>query len=88
MNRYRLVIKNKLKDKDGTLMGDADVETGVIRINKNHRKHKKDKAELASTIKHEILHIKHPKMTEKEVYKRSAKTKLSSSEKRALLAKL
>lgn len=39
----------------------------------NVRKHKGDKKELADTIKHELMHAKHPKMHEKTVYKRTAK---------------
>ncbi len=86
--RYKIQIKNGLKDSKGALMGDSDIVTGKIRINKNHNKHKKDSSELASTVKHEIMHVNHPRMTEKEVYKKSAKTKITQGEKRKLLAKL
>lgn len=52
------------------------------------KKHRGDKKELASTIKHELLHVKHPKMTEKEVYKKSAKTRIKPKEERSLVSKL
>lgn len=68
-------------------MGDADKNTGKIRINLSHKKHK-DKKELASTIKHELMHIKHPKMWEKTVYKKTCKKRITPSERVRLLAKL
>lgn len=88
MRKYKIKKKNRLRDSKSSLYGDFDEKTKTIRINMKKREHKKDKAELASTIKHEMLHAQHPKMTEKEIYKRSAKTKLTQKEKRRLLAKL
>lgn len=67
-------------------LGRMDTETNVIEVNK--KAHKGDMKELASTVLHETLHVKHPKMTEKEVYKASAKTKIDPDERRALLARL
>ena len=84
--KAKIRIKNGLRDRIGVKLGDSDTRTGIIRINK--KAHKKDKRELASTIKHELLHVKHPKMTEKNVYKKSAKTKISVGEQHKLLAKL
>lgn len=60
--------------------------SGKIHI--NVKKHKGDKAELASTIKHELMHVKHPNATEKEVYKATAKTKIPPAEQNKLIAKL
>ena len=60
--------------------------TGKIEI--NLKAHKGDKRELASTIKHETLHVKHPKMTEKDVYKKSKKTAIGPVEQAKLLSKL
>lgn len=63
-----------------------DTRTGQIEI--NVKAHRGDKRELASTIKHELMHVKHPKMTEKEIYKRTAKTKIDPREQAQLLSKL
>lgn len=67
-----------------------DPNTNKIQINvKSHKKNGKlDKAELASTIKHEIMHVTHPKRTEKEVTKLTAKTKIPLAEQHELLKKL
>lgn len=80
--KYKIGVNNKMKGA----LGRMDPNTNRIEI--NVRKHKGDKAELASTIKHEIMHVKHPKMTEKEVYKRTAKTKIPEGEQKQLLSKL
>lgn len=85
--KYKIVVKNGMKDKSGVILGQMDPNTKKIKINVKARAHK-DKRELASTIKHELMHVKHPKMTEKEVYKKTAKTKISESEQRDLLKKL
>lgn len=87
MKKPKIKIKNGLRDSKGVLFGDAEKNTGKIRINVKHRKHK-DPAELASTIKHEIMHVRHPKMTEKEVYKRTTKTKIPKKEQKKLLKKV
>lgn len=80
--KAKISINNKMKGN----LGQMDTKTNKIEI--NVKAHKGDKAELASTVKHELLHVKHPKMTEKEVYKASAKTKIDPDERRALLARL
>ena len=77
-----MVVNNKLRGRYGQI----DMKTKKIEI--NVKAHKGDKAELASTIKHERLHLKHPKMTEKDVYKKSRKTKLSFGEQQKLISKL
>ncbi len=84
--KKKISINNKLKGA----LGQMDTKTNKIQINvKKHKKNGKlDKAELASTIKHELMHVKHPKMTEKEVYKRTAKTKIPLKEQSKLIAKL
>ena len=80
------VINNKMRGSYGR----TDTKTNKVEINlKAHKKHGKlDRAELASTVKHELLHVKHPKMTEKEAYKKSRKTKLSFGEQQKLLSKM
>lgn len=80
--KAKIVVNNKLKGA----FGDMNPKTNEVRI--NVKKHKGDKAELASTIKHEMLHVKYPKMTEKEVYKKSRKTKMSEKEQNKYLSKL
>lgn len=65
-----------------------DTNKVEINVRAHRRKGKVDKAELASTIKHELMHVKHPKMTEKQVYKRTAKTKIPYAEQQKLLSKL
>ncbi len=84
--KAKFVINNKMKGDFGAMTP----KTNKIEINlKQHmKKGKLDKAELASTIKHELLHVKHPKMAEKEVYKKSAKTKIPPMEQHKLLSKL
>lgn len=82
-----IVVNNKLKG----VLGESEFKKGNIPTGKvmiNVKRHHGDTAELASTIKHELLHVQHPNMTEKEVYKRSAKTKIPPQEQSKLLAKL
>lgn len=85
--KYKIVVKNGMKDKHGLILGQIDPKTKQIRINASAKPHK-DKRELASTIKHEMLHAKHPKMTEKQVYKNSKKTSITPQEQSELLKKL
>lgn len=84
--KAKLSINNKLKGAFGQM--DPDTNKVQINLKKHYKKGKLDKAELASTIKHELLHVKHPKMTEKDVYKKSAKTKIPPKEQYQLLAQL
>lgn len=65
-----------------------DKKNRATRVEINVKAHKGDRAELASTIKHELMHVKYPKMTEKQVYKKTAKTKISPEEQQRLLVKL
>lgn len=81
------IIKKKLKGALGMTHFDKKNKPTKIEIHVKHKQHK-DKAELASTIKHEIYHAKHPKATEKETYKATRKTKISPSEQAQLIAKL
>lgn len=52
------------------------------------KKHKGDTSELADTIKHELMHVAHPKMFEKTVYKKMSEKSISPDEQRKLLAKI
>lgn len=87
MKKYKIIVKNGMRDKHGLILGNTDPKTKRIAINVKAKPHK-DKRELASTIKHELMHVTHPKLTEKEVYKRTRKTKISPAEQSALLKKL
>ncbi len=78
--KAKFVINNRMK-----AYGQTDTKTNVVEINK--KKHKGDKRQLADTIKHELLHVKHPKMKEKTVYQKT-KSELSQPEQDKLIAKL
>jgi len=86
MVKPKLSINNKLKGALGSSEYKGKKPTGRIQI--NVKKHKGDLRELASTIKHEIMHVKKPKATEKEVYKATAKMKINPAEQSKLLSKL
>ncbi len=88
-------VDNKMRS-----FGDFDEKTGKIRINKkmakNNPMHKRQikgrkgkYPELADTIYHEELHKKNPKLTEKQVYKKTkqAMKKLTPKVKKRLYAK-
>lgn len=85
-NKKIPITKTKIKGALGMTYFTKDKKPSKIQI--NVKKHKGDKAELASTIKHELLHAKYPNMTEATVYKRSRKTKMSTGEKKKMLAVL
>ena len=89
-SKAKISVNNKLKGSLGeiNLNRKGEVEGKKLKIQINVKAHKGDKKELASTIKHELLHAKHPKMTEREVYRRSAKTKIAPQERHQLLSKL
>lgn len=86
LKRAKIVINNRLKGSYGAM----NPKTNKVEISiKAHKKHGKlDRAELASTVKHELLHVSKPKLTEKQVYKKTAKTKISEGEQNKLIAKL
>jgi hypothetical protein len=84
--KVKIMVNNKMKGAFGRMNPDTNkVEINIIA---HKKKGKIDKAELASTIKHELMHVTHPKMTEKQVYRRTAKTKISPSEQSKLVSKL
>ncbi len=78
--KAKIVVNNHMR-----AFGQTDTKTKVVEINK--KKHKGDKRELADTIKHELLHVKHPKMHEKTVYKKTKK-EIPYAEQQRLIAKL
>lgn len=80
MKKAKFKINNKMKP-----YGMTDTSSGVVQI--NVKKHKGDRRQLADTIKHELIHVKHPKMHEKAVYKKT-KPELSKATEDKLIAKL
>lgn len=93
--RVRIVVDNKLKGA----FGETDLDTNVIKINKKKHFDKSLKMvnptgdpykDLASTVNHELLHIKHPKATEtaiRKIEKKQAAT-MTPKRKKQLLATL
>jgi len=79
--KVKITVNNKLKEY-------GNEENGKIEI--NLRKHKGDKAELADTIHHELLHAKHPKASEKQIQKKTKieMSKMTYAEKERLAAKV
>lgn len=76
-------VDNKMKGS----YGETIIKKGqppVIKI--NVKKHKGNRAELADTIKHELMHAKHPKMHEKTVYKKTGK--IGYAEQERLISRL
>lgn len=84
--KAKISVNNKLKGAFGQM--DPDTNKIQINVKKHYKKGKLDRAELASTIKHELMHVRKPKATEKEVYKATAKTKIPPQEQNQLIAKL
>lgn len=80
----KVAVDNKLKGS----YGETTIQKGkptIIKI--NVKKHNGNKAELADTIKHELMHAKHPNMHEKTVYKKVPKN-IPPKEQDKLIAKL
>ena len=81
-------IKFKVDNKLRGAYGEANMHTGVVRINKKY--HKRDSEKLIDTLTHEQMHFDHPKMHEKTVRKLTPKKvkKMKKGEKNKLYAKL
>lgn len=92
MKKITIKINNKMKgtygSSDFTGKGKPTQQKPTGKIEINVKRHKGDRAELASTIKHELHHVKYPKATEKETYKATRKTNISPAEQDRLIAKL
>src|ERR1700749_1003791 len=93
MNRKKvpIILNRKKKSK---FYGETDFDKNgknpkvTVYLKSHIKKGKLDRAELASTVKHELKHADHPNMTEKKIYKETAKTKLSYADQQAMLSKL
>lgn len=74
--KYVWKVDNKMK-----WSGETDTDKGVVKINKTRSRHKagktikysgkKYKTSIIDTIVHEKMHVDHPKMHEKTVYKKT-----------------
>lgn len=81
--KWKRIVDNKMRGH-----GDIDDEKRIIRINKSKEKNKK-RGEILDSIVHEELHRTNPKMTEKQVEKKTKELvkKMSLAEKKRLYAK-
>jgi hypothetical protein len=64
---YKLRVDNRMHS-----FGETDLGKQTIRINKKKSKKQGGKGEVLDTIVHEVAHVKHPKMKEKNVRKHTA----------------
>lgn len=85
------VKKNKTKPMivaNNKMKGYASQQGKKIEV--NVKKHHGNKTELANSIKHELLHLKHPKAKEKTIQKKAkiATENMSHSDKMKLIAKI
>jgi len=90
MPKVKLTVNNRMRGSLGRINLDRKGKKvgKKLKVEINVKAHKGDKKELASSIKHELTHAKYPKMSEKEVYKRTRKTKITPQEQTNLLSKL
>lgn len=65
--KYKKVVANKMRS-----YGDTDYNKRIIRVNKSKKKNKK-RGDIIDTIVHEETHVRHPKMHEKTVSKKTKK---------------
>ncbi len=81
--KAKMVVNNNMK-----AFGQMDPKTNVVEV--NLKKHKGDKTELANTIHHELLHDKHPDMSERDVKNKADRetNQMSQVEKERLVAKV
>ena len=63
MKKWKRKVDNRMR-----WQGETDTDKKVIKINK---KKSKKKTSIIDTIAHEEMHVKHPKMHEKTVYKKT-----------------
>ena len=63
--KWKRIVDNKMRGH-----GDIDDEKRIIRINKSKEKNKK-RGEILDSIIHESNHAKYPKMTEKQIEKKT-----------------
>ena len=95
VKKPKIIIDNKLRGA----YAESDLDKGTIRINKKRHKEKgyqrinptkNGDENMTSTLKHELLHFKHPGMSERNIRKLEKKDwkTMSSKEKKKLQAKL
>ncbi len=59
---YKFKVSNSMQG-----FGMTDLDKKVMTINKKRNKESKARGELIDSITHEVLHVKHPKASEKKV---------------------
>lgn len=62
-----------LKDNHLGAFGETDTDAKTVKINIKKNKKSKKKGELSDTLAHEFMHVRNPRLSEKQVYKRTAK---------------
>lgn len=91
----KIIVDNKLRGA----YAESDLDKGIIRVNKKqHYKPnlqritpaKDGHEKMYATVHHELLHFKHPNMTERNIRKMEKKdtSRMSPKQKRKLLAKI
>jgi hypothetical protein len=70
---YKVLVQNNLKADGDTIFGETDTKRKTVKINVKKSKASKRKGELSDSLAHEFQHVLHPSMSEKQVYKRTAK---------------
>ena len=81
---YKVLIDNSLKDEKGKpIYGETDTAKKTVKINLKENKKSKKRGELSDTLAHEFGHVKNSRLSEKQVYKRTAK--ISQKQKSKLL---
>ena len=62
--KYSVKVDNRMK-----YFGETDTTKKTIKINKRKAKKSGQKGELLDSIRHEVLHAKHPRKSEKRIQK-------------------
>src|ERR1700735_3911240 len=65
---YKVLVSNSLK-----AFGQTDTKKKVVKINVKKSKSTGKKGELSDTIAHDFVHVRNPRLSEKQTYKRTSK---------------
>lgn len=64
--------------------GETDLKKGIIKINKRKARKSGSRGELLDSIEHEMMHVRHPKLSEKKIIKKTEqKTKRMTTKAKA-----
>jgi uncharacterized membrane protein len=82
-NNWKFKVDNRMHGH-----GDIDYDQKVIRVNKSKNKNKRP-GEKLDTIVHELNHLRHQKMTERQIVKKTKRDikKMSPKRKQKLYSK-